>query len=127
MNLNTARVFVRDVATARIFYADVLGLQVKVDGSSDGFCVFDAGSCTLVIEAVLSDEPQHVRDLVGRFTGLSFQVPDANAAYERLRSRGVTFSGEPEKQPWGGILATFSDPSGNELQICEQPSVSSMG
>jgi uncharacterized glyoxalase superfamily protein PhnB len=38
-----------------------------------------------------------------------------------LRSRGVAFTGEPEKQFWGGTLATFKDPAGNELQICEQP------
>jgi len=52
---------------------------------------------------------------------LSFEVPSAAAAYRDLRSRGVAFTGEPEKQFWGGTLATFKDPAGNELQICEQP------
>jgi len=51
----------------------------------------------------------------------SFEVPSAAAAYRDLRSRGVAFTGEPEKQSWGGTLATFKDPAGNELQICEQP------
>ena len=60
--------------------------------------------------------------LVGRFTGLSFDVPNAQSAYEDLRSRGVAFTHAPEEQAWGGILATLRDPSGNELQICEQPS-----
>jgi len=121
MNLNTARVFVRDIASAKDFYADALGLSIKTDGSSHGFCVFDAGSSTLVLEAVPDDAPQEELDLVGRFTGLSFDVPSAKAAYEDLRSRGVTFTGAPEKQFWGGTLATLQDPSGNELQICEQP------
>lgn len=121
MNLNTARVFVRDIASAKGFYAGALGLSIKTDGSSQGFCVFNAGSATLVVEAVPNDAPQEELDLVGRFTGLSFDVPSAKAAYENLSSRGVTFTGPPEKQFWGGTLATLQDPSGNELQICERP------
>mgnify|MGYP000897803853 CR=1 FL=1 len=121
MNLNTARVFVRDIASARRFYLEMLGLRIMSDESSHGFCVFQAGSSNLVVEEVPEDAPQEEQSLVGRFTGLSFDVPNANAAYEDLLSRGVKFSGAPEKQFWGGTLATFQDPSGNELQICEQP------
>lgn len=98
-----------------------LALRIKADGSSHGFCVFDAGSSTLVVEAVPDDAPQDELGLVGRFTGLSFDVPNAKAAYEDLRARGVKFTGAPQKQFWGGTLATLQDPSGNELQICEQP------
>ena len=49
-------------------------------------------------------------------------MPNAKAAYEDMRARGVKFTGAPEKQLWGGALATLQDPSDNELQICEQPS-----
>jgi predicted enzyme related to lactoylglutathione lyase len=48
-------------------------------------------------------------------------VPNADAAHRDLRSRGVTFAGDPERQSSGDTLATFEDPSGNKLQICEQP------
>jgi uncharacterized glyoxalase superfamily protein PhnB len=41
--------------------------------------------------------------------------------YRELAAAGVEFSGEPEKQFWGGILATLRDPAGNELQIVQQP------
>lgn len=105
----------------RGFYAGLLGLPIKADGESYGYCVFDAGSTTLVVEKVSDDAPQEDRDLVGRFTGLSFEVRSAQATYEDLRSRGVTFSGVPEKQFWGGTLATLQDPFGNALQIYEQP------
>lgn len=121
MNLNTARIFVRDIASAKSFYGGVLGLHIKADGESYGYCVFDAGSATLVVEEVPADAPQKDRDLVGRFTGLSFEVASAQAAYEDLRSRGAAFSDVPEKQLWGGTLATLQDPFGNELQIYEQP------
>ncbi|MDN3920697.1 VOC family protein [Roseateles violae] len=121
MNLNTPRVFVQDIAGAKSFYGGVLGLRIKADGESYGYCVFDAGSATLVVEEVPADAPQEDGDLVGRFTGLSFEVRSVQAAYEDLRSRGVSFSGVPEKQFWGGTLATLQDPSGNQLQIYEQP------
>jgi len=41
--------------------------------------------------------------------------------YDALSSRGVAFTGLPERQFWGGTLATLRDPAGNEIQICQQP------
>lgn len=121
MPLSAARVFVRDIVAARQFYAGKLGLALKADGSPHGYCVFAGGETDIVVEAVGPDAPEEEQVLVGRFTGLSFSVADAAAAFDRLSAAGVAFSGLPERQPWGGMLATFSDPSGNELQIVEQP------
>ena len=121
MKLNTARVFVKDIAAARSFYANLLGLPLKVDGERFGYCVFDSGAMELVVESVPDDAPDEERLLVGRFTGLSFTVHDIRARYVELLSQGVAFSGEPERQAWGGTLATFADPAGNELQLVEPP------
>jgi uncharacterized glyoxalase superfamily protein PhnB len=38
-----------------------------------------------------------------------------------LSALGVAFTGLPEQQDWGGILATLRDPAGNELQLVQQP------
>jgi predicted enzyme related to lactoylglutathione lyase len=121
MELNTARVFVRDIAAAKLFYSSKLGLPMKADGSQHGYCVFKAGNTELVVEAVADDAPDEERIVVGRFTGLSFTVQDAGETHRRLVALGVPFTGAPEKQFWGGILATLQDPSGNELQIVQQP------
>ena len=121
MELNTARVFVNDLSAAKRFYAEMLGLTVKADGSEYGYCVFRAGAADLVIEEVGSDAPEEDRLLVGRFTGLSFTVKDAAARHQQLSALGVMFSGLPEKQLWGGVLATLQDPSGNQLQIVQHP------
>lgn len=96
-------------------------LEALADGSEHGYCVFRTGAAALVVEAVPKDAAPADQILVGRFTGLSFEVPSAAVAYRDLRSRGVAFTGEPEKQSWGGTLAIFKDPAGNELQICELP------
>jgi catechol 2,3-dioxygenase-like lactoylglutathione lyase family enzyme len=117
LNLNTARVFVRDIEKAKHFYSKSLGLSVKADGVADGYCVFDAGNSELVVEVVALDAPQEDQVLVGRFTGLSFQVSDVYKKHKELVARGVEFSGLPEKQFWGGTLATLRDPEGNEIQI----------
>jgi catechol 2,3-dioxygenase-like lactoylglutathione lyase family enzyme len=122
MELNTARVFVNDLDAARVFYERQLGLRLHADGQAAGYLVFESGAATLVIERIEIDAPDDERVLVGRFTGLSFTVQDAMATHQKLAALGVPFTGAPEKQFWGGTLATFQDPSGNELQIVQQPS-----
>ena len=121
MNLSAARVFVRDLATAKHFYSKKLGLSLKTDGAQHGYCVFDAGSADLVVEVVGDDAPHEEQVLVGRFTGLSFSVGNAYEKHRELTSVGVEFTGEPEKQFWGAVLATFRDPAANELQIVQHP------
>ena len=121
MELQTARVFVNDMDAAKQFYSEKLGLPIKADGSQYGYCVFKAGSTDLVIETIPGDAPDHDKVLVGRFTGLSFTVNDAQAKYHELSTQGVRFSGPPELQFWGGTIATFCDPAGNELQIVQHP------
>lgn len=121
MNLDAARLFVRDIAAARHFYAGQLGLPLQVDGRAQGFCVFQPGAMRLVVEQVPADAPADEQVLVGRFSGLSFRVDDVQAAYRALQARGVPFDGTPEPQPWGGVLATLRDPDGNALQLCQYP------
>lgn len=68
MMLRTARIFVRDLPGASRFYEEILGLPLKAEGSEQGFCVFDAGPMSLVVELQLvqqplrsSNEPHHHR------------------------------------------------------------------
>jgi predicted enzyme related to lactoylglutathione lyase len=121
MELSAARIFVRDMVAAKRFYGQVLGLPIKADGSEHGYCVFNAGGADLVVEAVADDADEEERALVGRFTGLSFEVDDIRAQHQALLALGVPFTQDPEKQFWGGVLATFQDPSGNGLQLVEMP------
>lgn len=120
LNLNTARVFVRDLARARDFYGRALGLTLRAEDRGRGYCVFDAGNCQLVVEAVAADAPAPRQALVGRVTGLSFLVPSIHVAGQDLAARGVAFARPPERQFWGGTLATLHDPDGNEFQIVQR-------
>jgi catechol 2,3-dioxygenase-like lactoylglutathione lyase family enzyme len=120
VNLNTARVFVRDIALARRFYADALGLKAHAQDSASGWCVLNAGNCELVLEAVARDAPAERQALVGRVTGLSFLVPNLHVAHQDLKSRGVVFTAAPERQFWGGTVASFRDPDGNQFQLVQR-------
>lgn len=119
MELNAARIFVNDLAEAKSFYTKTLALPLKIDGESYGFLVYRSGGLDLIVETVPMDAPDDERILVGRFAGLSFAVPDIQAKYTELLAKGVTFSGAPELQAWGGTLATFLDPAGNGLQLVQ--------
>jgi len=117
--LGTARIFVRDLDAARSFYRDKLGLSLRAYSAESGYCVFESGAAQLVVEAVPNEAPADEQVLVGRFTGLSFAVENIAAVYQRLTSLDVPFTGAPETQTWGGVLATFQDPAGNELQLVQ--------
>jgi predicted enzyme related to lactoylglutathione lyase len=120
MNLGFARIFVRDIVEARAFYSQQLGLRVEVADEQRGFCMFDTGAAKLIVEAI-RDGHDEGEALVGRFTGLSFPVADIQSKHRELAGAGVKFSGTPERQYWGGWLATFKDPSGNGLQLVQLP------
>ncbi len=121
MKLAAARVFVDDLQAAQLFYQDVLQFVLNGGDAGDGYLLFDAGGVELIVEPVSDDAPAEDRSLVGRFTGLSFVVADIEARWLELVAHGVLFTSPPEAQAWGGILATFRDPSGNRFQLVQYP------
>lgn len=93
MELCTARIFVDDLAKARSFYANALRLSLTAYDETSGCCVFKAGAVNLIVESVPSDAPEE----------------------------DLALAGAPERQAWGGTLATFRDPAGNGLQLVQRP------
>lgn len=120
MKLSAVRIFVRDLEGAQEFYRDALGLKLRSASLTSGYCVFESGEADVVVESVPDEAPPDDQALVGRFTGVSFAVSSISATYEQLLARNVVFTGAPEAQSWGGILATFKDPAGNELQLVQR-------
>lgn len=114
LKIAAVRLFVDDMAAARGFYADLLGLR-PVD-TEPSVLIFDAGPL-LIIEP--ADEEGRREGLVGRFAGVSFAVADIQALHARLAASGCTITGPPERQPWGGTLMHVADPSGNVVSFVE--------
>ncbi len=120
MRVAAVRLFVDDLQQAGAFYGGALGLAPTA-GGTEGWVVHDGGGVDIVVEEVGADADAEDRALVGRFSGVSLAVADIDAAHARLLAAGVRRDGPPQRQPWGGVLLTVADPSGNRLQLVQYP------
>ncbi len=108
-------VFVTDLAKARHFYADILGLPVA--GQSDMIIEFFPGAATtLGISLALHED---ARRLVGRHTGLTLKVSDIETLCEKLEAANADFIEPLESSPWGR-MAVVSDPDGNQFALVDR-------
>jgi catechol 2,3-dioxygenase-like lactoylglutathione lyase family enzyme len=111
-----------DVARAKEFYRDTLGLRL-VSEEPPFALVFEANGIMLRLGMAKELPPAHG-------TVLGWQVPDIRAAVQDLEQAGVRFERyEKMKQdelgiwtaPGGAKVAWFKDPDGNILSIAEHP------
>ena len=109
---------VDDVAKAREFYENTLGLRVAEEG--DALVLKLAGDRDTLIYPKPDFEP-------ATYTILNFPVPDVDKAVDELTSRGVRFEryegfDQDEKGIFRGegpTIAWFKDPAGNILSVIE--------
>ena len=100
----------QDIARAKQFYVETLGLELESEGESD--MEFRAGQVTLDI----FDPSSIGQEFAPSPAGLALRVPDVDAARAELEGKGVVFDGETVKtsvckQAW------FKDPDGNALML----------
>lgn len=95
------------------FYRDIVGLTpAPARGSGE----FDIAGASMLVQPH-SETTGPSRDPV-RFL-ITLFVADAVAEQRRLQAAGVTFSRPASREPWGGLVATFSDPDGNLCQLLQ--------
>ena len=96
-----------DVPRARRFFTERLGLSTEED-QGDTFSQFTtrAGTMWAIMQAPPGPTP-------GGYE-VYLQVPDADAAHETWRSRGVEIVTPPHDEPFGRTFA-FRDPGGRVL------------
>ena len=100
----------QDLARAKRFYTEVLGLEVETEGESD--MELACGQVTLDI----FDPSSIGQPFAPSPAGLALRVPDVDAARAELEAQGVEFDGETIetsvcKQAW------FKDPDGNAIML----------
>jgi catechol 2,3-dioxygenase-like lactoylglutathione lyase family enzyme len=113
-----------DYACSLAFYRDVLGATV-VREISDTLCLlrFGGGEIMLTVGGEPTEDKPTVTfssptDINRVSSELVIRVPDCQAAYEVLRSRGARFLTPPVN--WGyEIRAFFRDPDGHLLEISQ--------
>ncbi len=109
-----------DIAKEKAFYADTLGLNVTEE---NGMLTLHLPAGHTVLIYPKGDDHQPAT-----YTVLNFEVPDIDAAVDRLTSAGVAFehygegSGQDERgiaREWGPPIAWFKDPAGNILSVIQ--------
>lgn len=115
--INVVSLTVPDLAAAKNFYGDVLGLGGPAYDYPDyGWIEFSTGAAGGHLAIVPSEGP-FVPSLS---TTVVLNVEDCTAVVAELRSRGVRCD-EPVGIPGMVTYANFYDPFGNRLQICSAP------
>jgi catechol 2,3-dioxygenase-like lactoylglutathione lyase family enzyme len=136
-NVSHMCVFVLDQDSAKAFYTEKLGFEVRFDlVMGDGFEGAGAGFRWLTVgpkdqpgfQVVLSDcgvgrDPESagkLRELVasGSIGPGVMTTDDCKATYEELVARGVTFTQAPSERPYG-VEAVFRDDSGNWFSLTQ--------
>jgi glyoxylase I family protein len=100
----------QDLARAKRFYTEVIGLEVETEGEHD--LELRAGQVTLDI----FDPSSIGQPFAPSPAGLALRVPDVDATRAELEAKGVEFDGETIvtgvcRQAW------FKDPDGNALML----------
>ncbi len=106
-----------DLAAARAFYADVIGVDVTEE---NGMLRLRIASQTVLVYPKADHQP-------ATFTVLNFEVDDIDAAADALAASGVVFEryeGQPQDdrgimREYGPPIAWFKDPAGNILSILQ--------
>ena len=120
MNIGFVKIYVTDLSKSLEFYTDKLGLKLDYT-DKENWAQFESGAeVSLAIERVEADHTIFGSKMVGRYAGVTLMVDDIKKSYVQLMSKGVEFTGEPQKQQWGGILAHLKDLDGNILTIMQE-------
>jgi len=123
-------IYVRDQDEALNFYVEKLGFRVHTDARNGNYrwlTVQHPGQPSFQLGLFKPEPPaidaataQTVKEVVakGAMPPLVMTVKDCRAAYERMRAKGVEFTQEPTER-YGGVDASFRDPSGNGWKLIE--------
>ena len=114
-----ASIPISDIDAGLDFYSDVLGLELVLDGRENNWV--ELGSPDLLGNIALYEPSPFDRRQPGGPTGIVFRTESIYDVHKRLVDSDVRFTLKPERQEWGGLLAAFLDPDGNELSVMEDP------
>ena len=112
---------VNDLAAARRFYEETLGLRTS-DAGAEGLLQLHVGGDRQVLVYAKDDHTP------ATYTVLNFPVPDVEKAVDDLVARGVRFE-HYENPPTdekgimragGPLIAWFTDPAGNVFSVIAQ-------
>ena len=111
------------------FYCDGLGLEPAAIWNNDGgrALMLEMGQATLELfderQAEVIDQLEAEKRVSGPIR-FALQVPDLDAAIQRLTAQGATLVHAPVVTPWGDRNARFQDSDGIQVTLFETPNPS---
>jgi catechol 2,3-dioxygenase-like lactoylglutathione lyase family enzyme len=117
LSFNHAMVYVREMAPALHFYADLLGLKVLEEFKWQERTVYarlraPRGEGTVALHLA---EPGKPVDSSG--VRLYFEVKALEPFCQKLEAAGIVLSQPPKVMPWGWKHAYVNDPDGHEVSL----------
>ena len=110
---------VRDLARAIDFYVEVLGLELVVVDVAHDWAELGGPEPQGKIGLYVPKKDEERQP--GGDSGVILEVDSIFEFHRRLVDEEVPFKLRPEKRAWGGIMAIFLDPDGNEITVVEDP------
>ena len=103
---------VSDLNAAKKFYGDVLGLKKTFE--IEGWCEFSHanGAASIGLNQMAAGDDEGGATVV-------LGVDELSRAQADLIKKGARFEGEVQEVPGVVRIATFRDPDGNRLQLCQ--------
>jgi catechol 2,3-dioxygenase-like lactoylglutathione lyase family enzyme len=136
-NLSHANVFVLDQDSAKAFYTEKLGFELRFDipigedfeGAGAGFrwltvAAKDQPDLQIILASCdMGRSPEQADQLRALVAGGGMGVgvmrtKDCHRSYKELSAKGVTFLSEPAERPYG-IEAVLRDDSGNLISLTQ--------
>lgn len=129
--ISNINLLVQDQESAKRFYTEILGFEIRQDMESDGFRWLTVGPKGQPDVQLILTEPnqpmfdaesaQQLRALLakGALTGGVLETSDCRATFDELKAKGVTFLQEPTDRPWA-VEAVFRDDSGSWWSLAER-------
>jgi catechol 2,3-dioxygenase-like lactoylglutathione lyase family enzyme len=114
------------------FYTDGLGLEPAAFWENDGghAVMLDMGHAALEIfdeaQAQAIDQLEAGRRLSGQIR-FALQVPDLQAAMDRLLAHGATLAHPPVHMPWGDHNVRLQDPDGMQITLFQTMEAAKQG
>lgn len=120
--ISAITLFVDDLAAAKQFYSEGLGLTLAFEDADSAVFHFKNTLINLLKTTAAREliEPAVVgtSDAGSRFQ-LTIEVDDVDATCVELTSRGVRLLNGPIDRPWGVRTASFKDPAGHIWEIAK--------
>ena len=115
-HMNGVIIWTEDLPRLRHFYCETLGLHPHSDRPH--FVSFKWGGFRFSIG---SHDHVHGQARDPHRIMVNFDIDDIHAFHAEMTEKGVEFIRPPEKEHWGGWVASIEDPDGNIIQVLEQP------